>query len=70
MARGLLPASDYRVPWAPVTTTVSLAFLVLVFVLLFFDKDGRVALIVGAAWFVLVGIGYLAWSRSTRRQPS
>lgn len=70
VARGLLPASDYRVPWAPVTTTVSLAFLVLVFVLLFFDKDGRVALMVGAAWFVLVGIGYLAWSRSTRRQAS
>ncbi|GAA3695127.1 amino acid permease [Gordonia hankookensis] len=63
VARGELPASDYRVPGAPVTTWAALAFLLMVFVLLFFDTDGRVALIVGAVWFACVGIGYLAWSR-------
>ncbi|MCD2145007.1 amino acid permease [Gordonia paraffinivorans] len=66
VARGELPASDYRVPGAPVTTWLALAFLALVFVLLFFDEDGRVALVVGAVWFACVGIGYLAWTRSAR----
>ncbi len=65
VARGDLPASDYRVPGgAPVTTWLALAFLVMVFVLLFFDEDGRIALMVGAVWFTGVGIGYLAWTRN------
>ncbi|AZG48665.1 D-serine/D-alanine/glycine transporter [Gordonia insulae] len=67
VASGALPASDYRVPGAPVTTWAALAFLVLVLILLFFDADGRVALVVGAVWFAAVGIGYVASSR--RRSP-
>ncbi|MFM9378197.1 amino acid permease [Gordonia sp. VNK21] len=65
--RGELPASDYRVPGAPYTTVAALAFLLLVFVLLFFDHDGRMALCVGAVWFSLVVIGYLFWSRGADR---
>ncbi|GAB17382.1 putative amino acid transporter [Gordonia effusa NBRC 100432] len=64
VAAGLLPASDYRVPGAPFTTWAALAFLAMVFVLLFFSEGGRIALIVGAVWFALVGIGYFIWSRS------
>ncbi|MFW0790577.1 amino acid permease [Gordonia sp. CPCC 205333] len=64
VAAGILPASDYRVPGAPFTTWAALAFLALVFVLLFFSESGRIALIVGAVWFGLVGAGYLVWSRS------
>ena len=45
----------------------ALAFMVLVFVLLFFDHDGRIALIVGAVWFALVIIGYFVWSRAASR---
>ncbi|GAC69936.1 amino acid permease [Gordonia soli] len=64
VSRGELPASDYRVPGAPVTTWLALAFLALVLVLLFFSTDGRVALVVGAIWFTGVGIGYLVWART------
>ena len=38
VARGELPASDYRAPGAPVTTWLALAFLALVFVLLFIRR--------------------------------
>lgn len=64
VAAGLLPASDYRVPGAPFTTWAALAFLLLVFVLLFFDESGRIALVVGAGWFAIVGLGYLLWSKA------
>jgi L-asparagine transporter-like permease len=56
--RGQLPASDYRLPGAPVTTAVTLAFMALVVVLLFFTANGRTALLVGAVWAVLVGVSY------------
>ncbi|MGV9414007.1 amino acid permease [Nocardia sp. NPDC003693] len=56
--RGLLPASDYRLPGAPVTTALALAFLVLVVVLLFFTEAGRTAIIVGAVWGALVCAAY------------
>ncbi|GAA1482980.1 amino acid permease [Gordonia sinesedis] len=70
VARGELPASDYRVPGAPVTTWLALAFLLLVFVLLFFSDGGRVALVVGGVWFAGVAVSYLLWSRSSAaRQP-
>jgi L-asparagine transporter-like permease len=64
VAAGLLPESDYKVPFAPYTTWGTLVFLALVVVLLFFDEDGRIALLVGAVWFALVGIGYAVWSRT------
>ncbi|MGX1804376.1 amino acid permease [Nocardia sp. NPDC055321] len=56
--RGLLPASDYRLPGAPVTTALALGFLVLVVVLLFFTEAGRTAIIVGAVWGALVCAAY------------
>ena len=58
VAAGVLPASDYRLPGAPVTTVLALVFLVLVVVLLFFTDDGRTAILVGAIWFVIVTLGY------------
>lgn len=60
VARGELPASDYRLPGAPYTTVIALLFLGLVVVLLFFDQSGRTAVAVGAVWAVLVCLGYLA----------
>ncbi|MFJ4657275.1 amino acid permease [Nocardia sp. NPDC088792] len=61
--QGILPASDYRLPGAPVTTALALGFLVLVVVLLFFTDGGRTALVVGVAWGVLVCAGYPLLSR-------
>ncbi|RZK72987.1 MAG: amino acid permease, partial [Rhodococcus sp. (in: high G+C Gram-positive bacteria)] len=60
---GTLPASDYRLPGAPVTTPLALGFLGLVMVLLFFTDSGRTALAVGAVWAGLVCAGYAALTR-------
>ncbi|MEV6772401.1 amino acid permease [Nocardia sp. NPDC051030] len=56
--QGLLPASDYRLPGAPFTSVLALAFLALVVVLLFFTESGRTAIVVGVVWGVLVCAGY------------
>ncbi|RVW05858.1 amino acid permease [Rhodococcus xishaensis] len=58
--RGALPASDYRLPAAPYTTWITLAFLASVVVLLFFTDAGRIALVVGAVFGVMVSVGYYA----------
>ncbi|WP_067846025.1 amino acid permease [Nocardia lijiangensis] len=63
VARGLLPASDYRLPGAPVTSVAALAFLGLVVVLLFWTESGRTAIVVGAVWAVLVCGGYLVMEK-------
>ncbi|WP_329407603.1 amino acid permease [Nocardia vinacea] len=63
VGRGELPASDYRLPGAPITTWLALAFLGLVVVLLFWTDSGRTAIIVGAVWGVLVCGGYLAMTK-------
>ncbi|WP_280762049.1 amino acid permease [Prescottella agglutinans] len=55
---GALPASDYRLPGAPYTNWIALAFLALVVVLLFFTDAGRIALAVGAVFGALVVFGY------------
>ncbi|MFI6218189.1 amino acid permease [Nocardia brasiliensis] len=63
VARGELPASDYRLPAAPYTTVAALAFLALVVVLLFWTESGRTALVVGLVWAVLVSAGYVGLTR-------
>ncbi|WP_194837121.1 amino acid permease [Nocardia sp. XZ_19_369] len=63
VARGELPAADYRLPAAPYTTVLALAFLALVVVLLFFTESGRTAVAVGVVWAALVSVGYLALTR-------
>ncbi|CPY71269.1 Putative amino acid permease [Mycobacteroides abscessus] len=58
VADGLLPASDYKLPGAPVTNVLALGFLALVVLLLFFTEDGRTAVLVGVVWFIIVVLGY------------
>ena len=65
-----MPASDYRLPGAPVTTVVALGFLGLVVVLLFWTDSGRTALVVGLVWAVLVCAGYPLVNRLARRRES
>ncbi|XVQ10552.1 amino acid permease [Spirillospora sp. CA-255316] len=55
---GLLPGSEYRMPWAPYSSWAVLAFFVLVTVLIAWEADTRVALYVMAGWLVLV---LVAW---------
>lgn len=66
VTRGQLPANDYRLPGAPVSTALALGFLGLVTVLLFFTESGRTAMIVGLVWAALVSAGYLALTKLGR----
>ncbi|MGF6886756.1 AAT family amino acid transporter [Nocardia sp. GAS34] len=68
--RGELPASDYRLPGAPVSSVLALGFLGLVVVLLFFTDSGRTAVVVGVVWTALVCAGYPIVSRLVRRPDS
>ncbi|WP_330181393.1 amino acid permease [Nocardia sp. NBC_01503] len=66
---GLLPGSDYRLPGAPFTSVLALAFLALVVVLLFFTESGRTALVVGVVWGILVCAAYpLLTGRRAQRE--
>ncbi|WOC13354.1 amino acid permease [Gordonia sp. MP11Mi] len=65
---GVLPDSGYRVPGGLVSSIITIGFLLLVIILLFFNKDGRIALVVGAIWFTIVTVCYFGWTGGRRRQ--
>jgi AAT family amino acid transporter len=65
VAAAKLPACDYRLPGAPVTTGLALAFLALVVILLLFTAHGRMAVLVGVIWLTLVAIGYFVQRAQT-----
>jgi amino acid transporter, AAT family len=67
--RGTLPAADYRLPGAPVTTMLALVLLALVVVLSFFSADGRTALLVGTAWAVLMCAAYRLANKVSGQRP-
>jgi AAT family amino acid transporter len=49
----------YKMPWAPYSSYLSMAFLALVIVLMAFSPDTRIALVVGPLWYViLIGVYY------------
>ena len=51
---------SYKMPGAPVTNWVVVAFLLSVATMLGFNPGTRVALYVAPLWFGLLGIGYYA----------
>jgi AAT family amino acid transporter len=55
---GALPKSPYRMPWAPYSSWVVLAFFVFVTVTIAWGADTRVALYVMAAWVALIVLGW------------
>jgi len=65
---GRLPPSVYRLPGAPATNWLALSFLLLVLVMLAFDKNTVIALYAGAVWAAVMLIAYFA-SRSRHRPP-
>jgi AAT family amino acid transporter len=64
---GLLPASDFRMPGAPVTNWLGIAALGFVVVLMALNGDTRLGLYVFGVWFLLLVVGYLA---AVRRRPA
>ena len=57
-AAGVLPKSPYRMPWAPYSGWVVLAFFAFVTVTIAWEADTRVALYVMAAWVALIAVGW------------
>lgn len=64
IARGEAEPVSFRLPGAPYTNWLVVAFLIMVAVFLGFDEGTRVALYVAPVWFALLGIGYRMSRRS------
>ncbi|WP_067466239.1 amino acid permease [Actinomadura macra] len=58
VAAGALPKSPYRMPGAPYTNWMVLAFFVFVTVTIAWEADTRIALYVMAGWFVVIVAGW------------
>lgn len=67
VAAGQIQAPTFRMPFAPYSNYVVLAFLALVVVLLAFDSDTRTALYITPILAIAVAVGYTA---VRRRQPT
>ncbi|WP_067825770.1 amino acid permease [Actinomadura kijaniata] len=65
--KGELPASDYRMPGAPFTTWMVLAFFAFVTVTIAWEHDTRIALYVTAIWVVLIVAAWPVVRRNSRR---
>ncbi|WP_372408927.1 amino acid permease [Streptomyces luteireticuli] len=63
VAAGAAEASSYRMPGAPYTNVVALAFFALVTVLIAWSADTRVALYVMGVWVVLLVLGWAVLRR-------
>jgi len=58
VAAGKAAVSPYRMPGAPYTGYLTLAFFALILILLGCDGDTRLALYVSPVWFVIMAIGW------------
>ncbi|GLW64332.1 alanine glycine permease [Actinomadura rubrobrunea] len=58
VAAGRLAPSPYRMPGAPYTNVLVLAFFAFVTLLIAWEADTRVALYVMAAWMVVIAVGW------------
>ncbi|MEU5845961.1 amino acid permease [Saccharopolyspora shandongensis] len=70
VARGELPAGPFRMPLAPYSNYVVLAFLAFVVVLLGFDAETRIALYITPVLGIAMVIGYLAVRNKQPQQES
>jgi histidine transporter len=60
-------ASAFPVPWWPAASYLAIGFVVFVIVMIGVSEDSRPALIVGAVWVALLGVGYRVL---VRRRPA
>ncbi|WP_044639757.1 amino acid permease [Risungbinella massiliensis] len=53
-----VPESNFKMPGAPFTNWIVLIYLLVVTIMLWFDPDTRIALIIGPIWFLILIISY------------
>jgi len=58
VAEGRVEPSSFRMPGAPITNWIALAFIALVTMFLALDPSTRVALYVAPVWFAILAVGY------------
>ena len=66
VAAGRVRASKFRMPGAPYTNWLVVAFLIGVTAMLSRDEDTRIALYVAPFWFGLLGLGYYLRSKRSK----
>ncbi len=64
---GQLAEHPFKMPFAPVTNYITIAFLIMVLIGMWFNEDTRVSLIVGIVFLVLVTISFYAFGIGKRR---
>ncbi len=67
---GRVAASTFRMPGAPVTNWIVVAFLLFVTAMLSLDPGTRVALYVAPAWFGVLALGYVRARRQEEPAPA
>jgi AAT family amino acid transporter len=58
----------FKMPFAPVSNYLTIAFLVLILIAMWFNKDTRVSLVVGIVFLALVSISYYAFGIGKRAE--
>ncbi|WP_026692265.1 amino acid permease [Peribacillus kribbensis] len=61
---------EYKMPWYPFSSYLSLAFLAFVVILMAFQADTRIALIVGPLWIIILIAFYFGRGFHKRTKPS
>lgn len=63
-----MDSHPFKMPFAPVSNYLTIAFLVLVLIAMWFNKDTRVSLVVGIVFLALVSISYYAFGIGKRTE--
>jgi AAT family amino acid transporter len=58
----------FKMPFAPVSNYLTIAFLVLVLIAMWFNQDTRVSLVVGVVFLALISISYYAFGIGKKKK--
>ncbi|MDQ7860533.1 hypothetical protein RCO48_04010 [Peribacillus frigoritolerans] len=60
----------FKMPFAPVTNYLTIAFLIMVLIGMWFNDDTRISLMVGIGFLAIVAISYFAFGIDKRVQAN
>jgi AAT family amino acid transporter len=65
-----MASHPFKMPFAPVSNYLTIAFLVVILIAMWFNKDTRVSLVVGIVFLALVSISYYAFGIGKREEKA